>query len=118
MNDSSRTGTRMYAPPEALLDKPHTVQGDIYALGVMLYQMVVGDLSRPLGVGWERNVDDELLREDIAGCVDVDVARRFAAAADLAGRLRKLSERQDEREGAPRRRRHCGLRDGGGRRCG
>src|SRR5207302_1257805 len=48
MNDSSRTGTRMYAPPESLLGKPYTIQGDVYSLGVLLYQMVIGDLSRPL----------------------------------------------------------------------
>ncbi|MGH7179084.1 MAG: protein kinase domain-containing protein, partial [Tepidisphaeraceae bacterium] len=35
-NESSRTGTRMYAPPESLTNRPFTVQGDVYALGVLL----------------------------------------------------------------------------------
>jgi eukaryotic-like serine/threonine-protein kinase len=54
----------MYTPPESLAGRPFTVQGDIYALGVFLYQMATGDLERPLAAGWERDVDDELLGED------------------------------------------------------
>ena len=54
---SSRTGTRMYQPPEANLARPATVQGDVYALGVMLYQMVISDFDQPLGHGWERRLD-------------------------------------------------------------
>jgi serine/threonine protein kinase len=99
MNDSSRTGTRMYAPPESLADKPHTVQGDVYGLGVMLYQLVVGDLAKPLASGWERTVTDELLREDIAACVDGDPARRTTAAG-LARRLEDIDRRRDERRAA------------------
>jgi serine/threonine protein kinase len=54
---SSRTGTRMYQPPEANLARVATVQGDVYALGVMLFQSVVGDFNQPLGVGWERRLE-------------------------------------------------------------
>ena len=97
-NESSRTGTRLYAPPESLLNKPFTVQGDVYALGVLLYQMVVGDLNRPLAEGWERAVDDPLLRDDIASCVEGDAARRLPAASELAARLRTLNERRAQRE--------------------
>ncbi|MDB5321929.1 MAG: hypothetical protein JWN40_3560 [Phycisphaerales bacterium] len=97
MNDSSRTGTRMYQPPEALLDQPHTVQGDVYALGVLLYQMTIADLARPLGVGWDREVTDELLREDIAACVDVDPANRLPAVTELAERLQNQDARHQQR---------------------
>src|SRR4051812_22301948 len=45
---ATQTGTRLYVPPEVLVGKPFTVQGDVYALGVLLYQVVVGDLKRPL----------------------------------------------------------------------
>lgn len=95
-NESSRTGTRLYAPPESLLDKPFTVQGDIYALGVLLYQMVIADLTRPLAGGWEREVPDELLREDIAACVEGTPERRLSSAAELARRLRELEDRRAE----------------------
>ncbi|MEX2213996.1 MAG: tetratricopeptide repeat protein [Phycisphaeraceae bacterium] len=93
-NDSTRTGTRMYMPPESLADRPFTVQGDIFALGVLLYQLVVGDLKKPLGGGWERDVPDELLQEDIAACVEGDPSRRLSSARDLAQRLRELSHRR------------------------
>ncbi len=69
-NESSRTGTRMYAPPESLTGKPFTTQGDIYALGVLLYQMTIADLNKPVALGWERDVSDELLREDIGACLE------------------------------------------------
>lgn len=95
---SSATGTRLYAPPEAIIGRPFTVQGDVYSLGVVLYQMVVADLSRPLAEGWERDVSDELLREDIAACVEGDQQRRLASATDLAKRLRSLHYRRAEQE--------------------
>ncbi|MEM8934099.1 MAG: protein kinase, partial [Acidobacteriota bacterium] len=59
---STRGGTRLYAAPELIEGKPASLQADIYALGVMLYQMVIGDLSRALAPGWERHIDDALLR--------------------------------------------------------
>lgn len=103
-NESSRTGTRMYAPPEMLQDKPFTTRGDVYALGVLLYQMVVADLDRPLAEGWQREVSDEMLREDIAACVEGDPERRMPAAAELATRLRTLPQRRQEREAETQRR--------------
>ena len=88
--------TRLYAPPEQLTGKAYTVQGDVYALGVMLYQLVTADFDRALAPGWERDVTDALLREDIAACVDGDPARRLPSAAELAQHLRSLDERRAE----------------------
>ncbi len=96
-NESSRTGTRLYAPPEMLIGKAFTVQGDIYALGVLLYQLLVGDLERPLAVGWERDIDDALLREDISKCVEGDPSRRLRTADELAERLEQLPRRRRQR---------------------
>lgn len=104
-NESSRTGTRIYAPPETLTGKPFTIQGDVYALGVLLYQMAVGDLGRPLAVGWEGQIEDELLREDVRACVHGDPAQRLASAHELAERLRALPQRRRQAEAERRRRR-------------
>ncbi len=93
--EASRTGTRMYAPPEILANKPFTVQGDVFALGVLLYQVVAGDLEKPLAAGWERDVADELVREDIAACVEGDPRRRLSSATELATRLRELPRRRE-----------------------
>ena len=95
--DSYRSGTRMYAPPESMSGRPFTTQGDVYALGVLLYQLVVADLDRPAAQGWERDVADDLLREDIAACLDGDLARRISARA-LAQRLRALPQRRAARD--------------------
>ncbi|HET8882354.1 MAG TPA: winged helix-turn-helix domain-containing protein, partial [Solimonas sp.] len=96
------SGTPLYLAPEVLSGQPSTLQSDIYALGVMLYQAVVGDWNRPLAPGWERQVDDETLRDDIAAAVDGDPARRLADAGELARRLRHLDARRVQREAQAR----------------
>ena len=88
--------TPLYAAPELLAGASPTAQGDVYALGLILFQMMVGDLHRPMAPGWERDVSDALLRADIAEATDVDPARRMAGAASLAQRLRSLDERHTE----------------------
>lgn len=108
----SREDTRLYMAPELLVSRPSSIQSDIYAIGVLLYQVVVGDLSRPLGQGWEADVQDEILREDIAACVGGTPSSRLPSAEMLHHLLQALDERRadrqamrgaDERE---RRRRH------------
>jgi len=91
---STSSGTPTYMAPELLAGRPPTVQADIFALGVVLYQLAAGDLQRPLAPGWERDIADELLREDIAACVDGQPERRLASAAELAARLRSLETRR------------------------
>jgi serine/threonine protein kinase/Flp pilus assembly protein TadD len=54
---STGSGTPMYQPPEAHAGRPATVQGDVYALGVLLYQLAIGDLHQHLGHGWERQLE-------------------------------------------------------------
>jgi DNA-binding winged helix-turn-helix (wHTH) protein/tetratricopeptide (TPR) repeat protein len=94
----SSSGTPLYLAPEVIGGRVPTQKSDIYALGVMLYQAIVADPRRPLAPGWERDVDDELLREDIAAAADVDPEQRLGDAAELARRLRGLKERRAERE--------------------
>jgi class 3 adenylate cyclase len=88
------TGTPTYSPPEYLAGRPYTIQGDIYGLGILLYQLVTARPLDPLAPGWERDIADPLLREDIATCVDGDPAGRFPSAADLGDRLLHLEDRR------------------------
>lgn len=97
MTTSGGTTTRVYAPPEVLVGKPFTIQGDVYGLGVLLYQMVVGDLERPVAEGWERDVPDPLLQDDIARCIEGHPGERLSSAKELAERLQTLPARRRAR---------------------
>jgi non-specific serine/threonine protein kinase len=93
----SSSGTPLYLAPELLAGHPPTVRSDVYALGVILYQLLAGNLHKPLAPGWERDIDDPLLREDIAAATDTDASHRIASADDLAERLRRLPDRHAAR---------------------
>ena len=92
------SGTLMYLAPEVLAGESPSTGADVYALGVMLYQLIVGDFRRPLAPGWESEVNDELLREDIAAAACGDPARRLSRAADLSERLLTLDQRRLQRD--------------------
>ena len=94
---TTRTGTRRYMAPEILEGQPPTLQADIYSLGVLLYQVVVGDFGRVLAPGWERDVEDDLLRDDISSLVDRDPEKRPRDARGVANRIERLDVRRAQR---------------------
>jgi hypothetical protein len=63
-----------------------------------MYQVLCGDVRKPMVSGWERDVPDPILREDIAAATDGDPQQRIASAAELATRIRRLEERRCARE--------------------
>ncbi len=99
---SDTGGTPLYLAPEVIRGGPFTLASDLYAFGIVLYQLVIDDLLQPLAAGWERGIDDELLREDIAILVEGDPTRRVADAGAVAQRLRSLDARRSERDHARR----------------
>jgi len=94
----SLTGTLMYLPPEVLAGQSPTTGADVYALGVLLYQLTIGDFRRPLAPGWEADIKDPLLREDIADAACGDPAKRLNSAADLVERLVTIEQRRIKRD--------------------
>ena len=95
---SSIAGSHIYMAPEVSEGKMATVQADVYALGVLVYQMVVGELGHALAAGWQRDVEDEILADDIAAFVDGEPSRRPGSAKEVADRLRSLDKRRQRRE--------------------
>lgn len=87
-------GTRTYMAPELIAGGRLSIHSDIYSLGVVIYQTLLGDCASPVAEGWQRRVDDPLLCEDIARAIDLDPARRFGSARELAGSLRNLEARR------------------------
>jgi non-specific serine/threonine protein kinase len=52
------TGTVLYVAPEVLSGQSPSIASDVYALGVLLYQFIVGEFRKPLSPGWEAEIED------------------------------------------------------------
>jgi serine/threonine protein kinase len=80
---------------ELFWGKPASIRSDIYALGVVLCQLLSGDFSRPVTIDWAKQIEDPLLREDLEKGFAGESQDRFAGAAQLAAQLRSLQERRE-----------------------
>jgi serine/threonine protein kinase/WD40 repeat protein len=95
--DSQATGgTQLYLAPEVAAGGDSTARSDIYSLGLVLFQLLVGDFRRPLTIDWRRSVADPLLEEDLKLCLAGNPSERFAGASLLADHLRELPERREQ----------------------
>ncbi len=92
------SGTLRYMAPEIIAGGAPTIAADVYAIGILLYQMIVADLDRPLGAGWEADIADPLLRDDVRDAASSDAKRRLASAQVLAERLEGLEKRRTEHD--------------------
>ncbi len=94
---SSAAGTQLYMAPELLAGKTASTRSDLYSLGVVLYQLLAGDFSRPITTDWAKNVSDPLLREDLELCFAGQPQERWERVEMLAKSIRNLPERRVER---------------------
>lgn len=90
----SQSGTLLYLAPEVFAGQIPTAGSDVYALGVLLYQLLSDRLRQPMAPGWEQAIDDPLLREDLQDATHGDPRQRLSSAAEFAARLRALPQRR------------------------
>ena len=92
---STQSGTQMYMAPELLAGNKASAQSDIYSLGVVFYQMLVGNLGKPITLDWINHVKDELIAEDLKQCFWGETEDRFSKASLLSERIRSLDKRRE-----------------------
>jgi eukaryotic-like serine/threonine-protein kinase len=96
-------GTTDYVSPEQALGQPVTGQSDLYSLGVVLFEMLTGDVpfhgSSPVAVAMKHVREDvpdvQLLRPEVSAstasvvdrAVSKDLARRYPDAATMVADL-------------------------------
>ncbi|MDH4158374.1 MAG: protein kinase, partial [candidate division Zixibacteria bacterium] len=104
----SALGTLKYLSPEQITGREVTTVSDLFSLGIVLYQMVSGQLpfegeyeaavmysivnDTPKPVNLLRADVPPRLADIIARLVEKDVSRRYQTAADVIGDLRKVGE--------------------------
>lgn len=87
-----------YRAPELRSGQLADIPSDVFSLGVLVFQILAGDLQLPLAPGWQQQLDDPLLAEDIERAAHIEPAARFASAGELLLRLQRLGARRAERE--------------------
>ena len=85
------------------MGRPATVQSDLYAMGVVLYQLLVEDFTQPVTTDWARAITDAVAQEDLQRCFAGRPEERFESARELAEHLRSVSTRQEARARTSRR---------------
>ncbi len=80
-------GQRLYGLPGSNPDVA-SMQSDFYAFAVLFYQIVCGDLSRPLSRGWERNVVDDTLIGAITSATNLFSSGAFRSLRAVSEVLR------------------------------
>jgi serine/threonine protein kinase len=103
----SAAGTVPYMAPEIIRGQPPSVQSDIWALGVLLFEMLAG--RRPFAGGTPYELASNILgnqrtrmesliqgpiREVIDRCMCIDPSGRYQSARMLAASLRPLRRRR------------------------
>lgn len=90
----SLMATRMCMSPEVLAGGEKSPASDIYSLGVVLGQLLLGDLAKPMSMSRVLDIPDPLMRGEVERCLLEDPARRLGAADELAHSLRTVTSRQ------------------------
>ncbi|MGE3820240.1 MAG: bifunctional serine/threonine-protein kinase/formylglycine-generating enzyme family protein [Isosphaeraceae bacterium] len=102
----SGSGTPLYASPEQMKGEPVSPTDDVHALGVIWYQLLIGDLTegRPGGDGWkddlaEKGMPEPLIR--LLGSCFEKAKRRPPNAQEFVEVLERHLAESSDRESNP-----------------
>ena len=110
---SSAAGTVPYMAPEIIRGQPPSMKSDIWALGVLIFEMIVG--RRPFAGGTPYELASNILinqrtrmeslvqgpvREVVDRCMCLDPAGRYGSVRELSAALRLLSRRKTAKSAA------------------
>ncbi len=93
-------GTVLYAAPEVLAGQPPSRASDVYAMGLLLYQLAAASFQKALAPGWESDVPSPGLRDLIAASAAGNPERRLNSA-EFAARLARIHSAPSGHPGEP-----------------
>ena len=89
--------TPMYASPQQKKGEDSHPADDVHALGVMLYQMLLGNLNLELGVDMWEDLEEQYVCKELLEVLSRSIAqrvdRRYQNAAELAEALARLPQK-------------------------
>lgn len=105
------SGTPNYIAPERWQGQPASPASDVYALGVILYEMLAGCLPFPSGTSWAARLSrlpappgasvrkpDPRWDRIVLGCLEPDPARRLSSAAAVLAAIERAFHVRDRRK--------------------
>jgi serine/threonine protein kinase len=93
--------TAIYASPDRISGKSPVPADDVYSIGVIWWQIIMGDIKSPApsGTKWIERVRARGYGEKFIGilsaCIENDVSDRISSGAELASRLRLALQHSD-----------------------
>lgn len=100
LSENEQGGTPDYMAPELWKGAKASPSSDVYALGVLLYELVSGQRPYPPELSWEQRqrfkppLVDAKWDKLLARCLDPDPAHRFSDATEVAQTLEPPSSRR------------------------